>query len=281
MDVTLSRGGTSVALPIDASGGTPLISVDYGKPSLDIRGSGVLNPRHNDQWSGLEQYTLIGRFTSSSAYSNAVSLADLIKSNSDGTPLDVDIPLGDFDDSIKAAPAADQDGALVLSYPPGRRDSVEVDLSLTRVDPDRVNGYTQDASTPTAAGSGPIQLGDGSTTVDLTEGVTVSRSVGRPNATVRRTQQEYPRLTDTHKAAADSFELAFEFTDNAVSTINSLVGVFRQQLGRDSLTLDFQGVFGLGAFNVVPAGASGLRHSRVAGEEGVTLVPSVALRRVQ
>lgn len=282
MDVTLSRSGTSVSIPVvDNSSGTPLISKDVGKPNLNIQETGAINPRHNDFWSGLEQYTILGRFTSSTAYDDAITLADLIKENSNGTPLDLNIPLNDFDDTIKVAPAAGQDQSLALNYPPGRRDSVEIDLGLTRVDPDRVEGYDQPASTPTASGTGPIKITDGTTSVDLVQDVEVQRTVGRPNSTIRRNQQQYPTVYDNHKTAHDEFELSLQFTDSAVSNMNDLVNLFNTKLERDSLDLDFQGLYGLGSFSVVPAGSQALRHTRPAGQKAVNLVPTIQLRRVQ
>lgn len=282
VDVTVSRGGTSVDIPVlDNSSGTPLVSKDVGDPNLNIQESGSLQPRHIDQWSGLEQYTIFGRLDGGSAYSDANTLADLIKSNSDGTPLDLNIPLNDFDDTIKVAPAAGQDQSVALSYPPANRQRVDVDLALTRVAPDLVEGYTQSASTPTDGGSGPIKITDGSTSVNLETDVEVQRTIGRPNSTIRRTPEQFPRLTDNHKRAADRFEISLEFTSSAVSNINDLVALFSQQLGRDSLTLDFQGEFGLGAFNVVPDGSQALRHTRPSAQEAVNLVPTINLVRVR
>jgi len=37
----------------------------------------------------------------------------------------------------------------------------------------------------------------------------------------------------------------------------------------------------MGQFNVVPQGGTALRHTRAAGEQGVTLLPTLKLRRVQ
>lgn len=279
VNVTLSRGGTSVDIELLESGGTPLISKDVGKPNQQIWDVGSINPQFRDVWSTNNQYTIVGRLTGSSAYSDAHTLADLIKSNANGTLLDLSIPLNDFDDTIKVAPAAGQDESVALAFNPGWKDYVEVDLALTRVD-ELLGSYQQDASTPTTSGSGPIQITDGSTTVDLVQDVTIQRGVGRPNATVRRRQRDYPAFTDTKKTAYDGFELAFEFTDNAVSNINDLTSIFDQQLGTSPLTLDFQGVFGLGSFSVVPEGAQAMRHTRPAGEQATTLVPTVNLRRV-
>lgn len=281
MDVTLSRGGTSVTLPVvDNSSGTPLLSVDVGKPNQDIRETGSINPRHIDQWSGLEQYTILGRFKNSSAHSNAITLADLIKSNSDGTPIDLSIPLNDFDDTIKVAPAAGQEESVAISYQPGRKNMVDIDLALTRVDQNNVSGYSQSASTPTAAGSGPIQITDGSTTVDLKEDINVNRSIGRPNSTIRRNQDNFPTHIDNHKTAYDAFELSLQFTESAVTNITDLKDMFNQKLGRSTLTLDFNGLYGMGSFDVVPDGSQALRHTRPSGQKDVNLVPTIALRRV-
>ncbi|QLG62836.1 hypothetical protein [Halorarum salinum] len=280
MEATLERGDTSIALPlVEEGGGSPLVAVDIGKPELDVHSSGVLDPRTMDQWSGLEQYTLFVKFYDSNAYDDAIVLADLLKSYSGGDPLLLNIPMSEFDSDIEVAPAAGQDEATSMTYPPGIRDYVEIDLSLTRVSNTFGEG-TQDASTPTATGSGPIELADGSTTVELSTGVEVSRSVGRPNSSTRRSTKQLPTYRDKRKAAHDAFELSFEFVDGAVSDVTAIADLFRTKLGRDSLTLDFNGLYGLGSFAVVPDGSNALRHTRSSGEQGVTLVPSVNLRRV-
>jgi len=60
--VTLSRGGTSVDVQLNAESGTPLLSTSFGKPEVQVRESGgTLDPRINDRWSGLESYTFEGK----------------------------------------------------------------------------------------------------------------------------------------------------------------------------------------------------------------------------
>lgn len=277
---TLTRGSTTVELPlITNSSGTPLAIRSIGKPNLNIQPTGAIDPRHIDQWSGNEQYNLLGRFIDSNAYSDAIELADLIKSNSDGTELTLNINMSEFDSDIPVAPSAGQDQAVSISYLPGRRDEVHIDLGLTRIK-ETIAGSTQPASTPTASGSGPIQITDGTKTVDLVEGVEVTRNIGRPNSVVRRSTDQYPIHIDKHKTAADTFELSLQFTDNTVSQVNDLVDIFNSQLGRDSLTLSFNGLYGLGDFSVVPSGSEALRAVRSSGEQGTNLVPSINLRRV-
>lgn len=281
MQATLSRGSTSVEIPVLSNqAGAPLLVRTFGKPNLNIQETGALNPRHVDQWSGLLQYNILGRFHDSNAYSDAITLTDLVKSNSNGTPLTLDIPLDDFDDDVTVAPAASQDEALSLAYEPGGRNQVDVDLGLTRIN-QTVGGSDQPATTPTASGTGPVQLGDGDTTVDLTADVVVERAVGRPQSVIRRAPATYPNHTEKHKTAYDSLELSFEFVENAVSMANDISSLLQTQLGRESLTLSFNGLYGLGDFDVVPDGSDAMRLNRVSGEQGTTLVPSLTLRRVR
>ena len=281
VNATLERNGTSVDVELLANGaGTPLVSRDIGRPNLEIQETGSINPRHVDQWSGLEQYTISGKLTGSNAYSRAITLMDLIKSNSNGNKLSLNIGMSEYDTDINVVPAAGQDAACTVEYNPGWRNYLEVDLSLTRIN-QIVGSGDQPANTPTASGSGPIQLSYRGTTIDLVEDVTVTRSVGRPQSVVRRVPNaDNPNYIDKFKTASDRFELSFEFTENAVSQVNDIVDLFSTKLARSSLTLDFQGLYGLGAFNVVPDGSGALRHTRVSGEEGTGLIPTVALRRV-
>lgn len=280
-EATISRNGTSVTLPLLADGaGTALVARDIGKPNLSVQSTGSINPRFLDFWSGNEQFTLTGRFWDSNAYSDAISLADLIKENSNGTPLTLDINISDYDSDMTVAPAVGSDAALSLSYSPGRRNDVDVQLSLVRISELR-GGTDQPASTPTASGTGPIQLTDGSTPVDLVDGVTVTRNVGRPQSVIRRSPVSvYPFYIEKPKTAYDAFELAFDITSNTVSTVNDIADLFSQRLGRSPLTLDFNGLYGMGEFNVVPDGSQALRHNRESGFQGVASIPTVNLRRV-
>lgn len=278
-NATIERNGTSVTLPlVDDQAGTPVAVRSVGKPNLEIQDTGTQQPRHIDQWSGNLQYTLLGRLTSSTAYDDAITLADLIKENGNGTPLTLNVNMSEFDSDISVVPAAGQEQALQLVYPPGTRNEVQIDLGLTRIS--NSQGYDQGASTPTATGSGPIQLSDGSTTVDLTADIEVTRNVGRPKSTVRRSPSQYPWHVDAHKSSFDNFELSFQFVDNAISKVNDIASLFDQALGRSSLELRFNGIFGLGTFSVVPDGSEGIRLVRPSGETGTNVIPAVNLRRV-
>jgi hypothetical protein len=277
---TLSRGGTSIDIPLLGSGQELVLGVDLGKPNLNIQESGELQPRFNDQWSGQETYTLLGQFTNSDAYSKAITLADLIKSNSNGESAILNIDLPEIDTDIKVAPAAGNESALSINYIPGRKNWIQLDLGLTRIKSTRAGGE-QEATTPTASGSGPITLSDGSTTVEMSTDIEVVRNVGRPNSVIRRSPDAYPYYEDKRKAAYDSFELNFEFVENTTQQVLDIRSLINQRLGRTPLTLDFNGLYGMGAMDVIPEGSRSLRHTRQSGQEGTSLVPTLNLRRIQ
>jgi hypothetical protein len=279
-EATLSRGSTSVSLPLIASGSTPIAARDIGKPNLNLNNTGELDPRVGNDQSALETITLLGRFHGSNAFSDANTLADLIKSNSNGTPLTLNINMPEWDTDIEVAPAAGQEEAVALNYPAGKTNTVEVDLGLSRVS-QTFGGTPQQATTPTGAGSGPVQISDGTTTVDLTSDLTVSRSLGRPQSQIKKHPvNTYPTYYDKTKTAYEGFEIQMQFNDSAVTESNNLADLFRDKLSYDSLTLDFQGLYGLGAFDVVPSGSGALRHVREAGRKDQIITPTISLRRV-
>lgn len=280
VDVTLTRGGDSVTVPLQASPALPLIARDIGKPEAGAANQATLDASWSDQFSQLDSYTITAQIVASDAYTKARDLADFIKSHSGGTATTLSIGLPEYSD-VDVAPAAGQDQALKLTYPPGQKDWVGVQLSLTRVGETQGSG-TQDASTPTATGSGPITLTDGTNSVELVSGVEVERIVGRPNSVTRRSTGDFPLFIDHREAAYDAFEISCEFADdNATTDASTIVddlATVRQ--GRSALTLDFKGVYGMGAFDVVFEGSGALRTVRSSAEEDWISVPTIALRRV-
>jgi hypothetical protein len=278
VDATISRGNTSISIPLEEESGTLLLSATFGKPEVQVRESGgTLNPRINDRWSGLESYQLVGKLFD---YQTTHDLADLIKSAST-TPLELEIPNPSYPDVVTVAPAAGQDTALSLSYPPGRKNIVDVELSLTRVDDVRGVG-SQQATTPTATGSGPVQIRVGSRTVDLpTAGLSLERTVGRPNDAVRRVpSQPDPRYEVKNKVTNDVFTFSFETLANIPETLNALTdNIFREQLGRSGVTVDFNGVLGLGEIEAIPVGSSPFRQVHQAGQGWVSN-PVLEFRRI-
>jgi hypothetical protein len=277
--VTLTRGGTSVDIELVEEGGEQLLSTSFGKPEINVRDNGgTLNPRTQDQFSALENYELRGKLFN---YATAHDLADLIKSAS-GTPLELQIPSDVYPDTVTVAPGAGQEGALGLSFPAGRRDLVDVSLSLTRVDPDAVFAANeQSAQTPRASGTGPVEVVTPRETIELpTADLSLERSVGRPNDVVRRQpQQSDPRYEVKAKVAADTFTFAFETVSDIPATLNALTdNIFRSRLGRRSVTVDFDGVLGLGEISAIPVGSSPFRQVHQSGQRWVTS-PTLEFRR--
>ncbi|UBF23345.1 hypothetical protein M1M40_gp67 [Halorubrum tailed virus 29] len=275
---TLSRGTTSVDIPLVEEGGEILVSATFGKPETQVRQSGgTLNPRVQDNWSSLQGVQLAGRLFD---YQTSHDLADLVKSAS-LDPLELSLPSDIYPDTLTMAPAAKQDTALTLKYPAGKRDNVNVSLNLTRVG-DIFAANEQQATTPTATGTGPIELRIGGTTVEVpTAGLGLERTVGRPNDVIRRQPQTAdPRYEVKAKVTSDVFTFNFEAVQNAQSVLNSITdNVFREQLRRDGIIVDFNGVLGLGAIEAVPVGSAPFRQVQSAGQDWVT-VPTLELRRI-
>jgi len=281
VDATLSRGTTSIAIPLLAdSGGTPLIARDLGKPNLRLQTNGRVDPRSSDFWAGMQNFQIFGQFTGSNAYADAIVLADLIKSGSARKTL-LNVPIDVYDTDIQVVPMAEQDQALTLTYPPGRRNWVEVKLGLTRVS--QVfgdGGLTADSPLSSLTGQN-IEITDGTDTVELTTDIEIERTVGRPNSTARgKAPGDYPTYIEQRKSSYDAFELGLEFQTETTAKTNTLISMFEQQLERNTLTLDFRGNFLYGAFDVVPDGSNALRQVEPAAEEGTQLIPKITLRVV-
>jgi hypothetical protein len=276
--VTLSRGSTSIDIPLVEESGEQLLSTTFGKPEVQVRQSGgTLNPRVIDQWSGLESFTLVGKLFD---YQTSHDLADLVKTASTD-PLELSIPLNEYPDTVTVAPAAGQDTALGLNYPAGRKNLVDVDLNLTRVG-DVVGIGSQQATTPTASGTGPVEVRVNGTTVELpTAGLSLERTVGRPNDAVRRVpSQPDPRYEVKAKVTSDVFTFSFETLENIPSTLNSLTdAVFRSQLGREGVTVDFNGILGLGEIQAIPVGSGPFRQVHQSGQDWV-INPELSFRRI-
>jgi hypothetical protein len=286
MQLDLIRGDRTVTLPLLDAGGTPLFSVDFGKPNANIRnGGGSLNPRVQDQYSGNINYTLVGRFSPDSGvsdpYSEAQSLAEIIKEDPfDDMFLDVS-QFNEFaDNAITVSPTAGGEGALSLSYPPGHRNYVDFQVQLTEY-AERQGSPGRSITTPTATGTGPIELKAGGNSVPITSDVQLSRTVGRPNDTIRkRSEADTPTYYPKRKVTYDMLSLQFEFTENTISNLQT-VGrdIFRTRLGRSGIKIDFNGLYGYGEFTVFPEGSAPFRQQRLAGfADDKQRVPTLDLR---
>jgi len=242
---------------------------------------GRLNPvAKNDQWNRLENFTISTFLTGADAYDTAIRLANLIKSTTNGSPITFEPNLPEFKGQIDVVQQAEQKEALTLTYPAGTTDYVEVDLGLTRVGPVQGSESNEFAETPTDSGDGPIRIQTSSTSVALRPDIEVERAVGRPSSAVHRNVGEQPRYIEKRKAAYDAFSLSFTAVNNVTQTVTDLIDLFRTRRGTDNLVLDFNGLYGLGQFNVQPQGSAALRHVARAGEGEVRAVPTIDLRVV-
>jgi hypothetical protein len=157
---------------------------------------------------------------------------------------------------------------------------VDVELSLTRVN--QVRGTAnQDASTPTSSGSGPLKLSNASSNVTMSEDITITRTVGRPGGAIRSSTSQNPNYIDHRKTAFDSFDIEFQLFKSGPSKVATLAkDIIQPTLGTTPLTLDFQGLFNMGSFSVIPNGSGALRYQRRAGQKSIENVPTLTLRRV-
>ena len=275
--VTLTNGTTAVDIPLLDTGGTPLFVASFGKPHQSVKGrGGTLDPRVFDRESGLVNYNIVGRLFD---HAEAITLADLVKSFDPDNPLRLQNPLPEHPDETLVIPGAGSDGALTLEYPFGHTDYVNVQLTLTRADEVRGTGQVL-AQTPTATGTGPVQIVTENRRLDIAESLSVTRTVGRPNDVARKTPvTQDPKVTMKRKITYDAFEVRFELTSDAVEFMSNFTDdVFRNQYGRRGIGLDFNGVFGMGAFPVATVGSQPLREIRTAGETDTITVSQLDLR---
>jgi hypothetical protein len=283
-DVTLSQGSESVTIPLLDTSGSPLFSVDYGKPSANIQDrGGSLNPRVNDYWSGNINYFLVGKFQGSNAHSKANTLVKIIKSDPGNEDMELTHPFTELPNPITVAPSAGDESALTVSYPPGYKNYAEISLGLTEYFVS--NGSAdRDMNIPTATGTGPIELKAGGSTIEMSKDIQIQRSIGRPNDVFRkRPNAETPTYYPKHKVTFDEFGIQFFFTENTLTKLQTIgEEVFRQQLARGGIKLDFNGLFNLGEFDVFPTGSAPFRQQRLAGyDETVQNVPTLDLRVIR
>ena len=277
VNATLSRGQESIDIPLQEEGGEILLSATFGSPNTTIHETGgTIEPRLNDRWSGLENYQLVGKLYD---YETAHDLADMVKGSSD-KPLELSIPNDTYPDTIQVAPSAGSDSALSLDFPAGRKDLVDIEATFTRIGRFQVEN-PQLTQTPRATGNGPVQFVIGGSTVDVpTADLSLERTVGRPNDVVRRDRGADPFYLAKAKVTSDVFTFSWETLTDIPETLNAITdNIFRQQLGRRGVTVDFNGVLGLGEIEAVPVGSSPFRQVHQAGRGWVS-VPVLELRRV-
>jgi len=284
-DITISRDGTSVTLPLNVEGDNIMIAYSASKPQQNINNVVDPDPRARDNFKNVRSLTLSGNFTGSSAYIDARTLAQsLIKPFSEGNNLTVDLSNFAGFGSYNVAPNLEQ--SLELEYLPGSKNIVGCNLNLTIIDTLRqAEDVTQEVVDPTPVVSDGAEVTitnpDNSESVTLTKDLRVTRSVGRPNSGINGFSTEI-RYTDKVVNASDKFEISGELKSDTAEAdaITAVEDVFGSALGQSALTVDFDGSYGLGEFSMVPVGGQAGRVTVSAGEEGVRRVGPVTLQVV-
>jgi len=281
MNVTFNQGASSVSLPLIDEGNTPLFISDFGKPNQTIReGMGTIDPRVTDEWSSLRNFNMVGKLFD---YDEAIDLADMFKSIFKDVDMTIQPNLPEYEDEIKAFAQAGNGQALSLQYDPGYKDYIQVEASVTQYG--EKLGEHPDAvyNSPRQTGNGPVQLKVAGKTIDLGTDLTVTRTIGRPSDVFRgRPGTAYPVFVGKAKSATDRFSIGFQKLSDGVDAMNTITKeVFEVPLGRNGIGLDFNGIFRLGEFTVVPEGSASFRQTRRAGENEVIIVPTLDLRVIQ
>lgn len=282
-DVTLSRQSFSdIALPLRTTSGGQNPTRSFGKPELEFNRTGDgLDPRpSSDQWSGSEVISFSSFFRGQSIFGRAHRLADMIKTPSGGSAFTLDMPLPEYESNLSVVPQPNG-RALQLQYRQhGTTGHVDIDLTFNRVS--AVTGVDDGtrAETPRASGDGPIELRGESSIVQFDEGVTVQRTIGRPAGSLDPAQAMFPAFSAKNESAVDQFGLQLRVVDNAPARTTDILSLFRTRRHRDTLTLDFNGLYGLGAFAVQPAGTRAIEQVRDSDGTDVQAFPQINLRRV-
>lgn len=117
------------------------------------------------------------------------------------------------------------------------------------------------------------------TAVTLQHNLTLTRTVSRPNANLRERPTGLPEFEDRRKSAFDEWELTALVTNMAdANTLRD--DIIAPRLGVSPLELDFDGLYGLGTYDVFPPGAQSLRISRRTGERDILRINPLTLRTV-
>lgn len=281
-DAVLSRGGTSVTVPLLADGNSLAVARDVGKPTAQYHDIGREDPLPRDHLNAGDAFTFVGLLHGSSAYSDAETLAEsLIKARATtGTPLQLD--LSDLPNKGTYDVAPITASAVTLAYVPGGRQMVGVQATLNAVAQTIGGSQTTQTHGSNDAGSG-IKLTDGSNSVTISSDLEVIRKVGRPTGKLNPRPATLPTYVDENDPASDVFEITGDLTSSTAEADATTLEetLVRDRRGTGSLTLHFlSDLFGLSAYKVMPEGSQALRTVFNTGEEGVVRVAKLALRVV-
>jgi hypothetical protein len=128
-----------------------------------------------------------------------------------------------------------------------------------------------------------ITLSRGATSIDIDKALDFERTTGRDQDVVRRNPNANdPRGIQKRKAATDEFSFSAELVGpNAYSRAVTLRDdIILPPLQRNSLTLDFNGTYGLNQYSVFPFGSNSVRIMFPAGSKDTVILPDLTLRVV-
>lgn len=282
-NATLSRGGTSVDIPLIEDPNTLVMARDIGKPTQKIRDVGREDPVIMDSLNANDNWTIAGILHGSNAYSDAKTLAETIIKPRLSSALTLD--LSDLPNKSSYSVVPTLESSLRLTYVPGIRKLVGVQLSLATVDSVANTSSDQNSQSYSSPDSGSgIKLARSSNSVTLTNNLEVTRTVGRPGITLNPNPATLPIAIDQNRPATDRFEISGDLTSSSAESNATTLeeDVLRQQLGSGDLTLHFlDNLFSLDAYPVTPDGSGAGRTTFQSGQIGQVGVPSLKLRVIE
>jgi hypothetical protein len=284
VQASLSRGSTSVTFQVEQEPGGQTVIQTTGKPQQEILETSSRDPRVSDQFAAVKSLTVNGYIDGSNAYEDARVMAeDLVKPHSNGAPLQLDVSNLDGFSTYDVAP--DNASALKLTYNPGERRFVRVAMSVTQVD-ETIGGAASDdqtgsGTTPNDGGGVTITNPGTNTSVTINEDLTVTRTVGRPNTTIRPDPTGVTYV-DKNRAAEDVFEIEGQLVSGtARSDSQTLINILSASRGRQGLDLTFDNhLYGLGSYDVSAVGGESGRRIVSASEPGMASVRNITLRTI-
>lgn len=275
--ITVSRGSESVTMDVYEQAGNLHIARDVGKPESRVYMTGAEAPKASDTRAPMETYTVIGQLVGPGAYADARTLAeDIVLPHSGGTSATLD--LSNVSGLSSESVAFIGERPVAFGYPPGQGEWVSVQLQATVVtDTLGGTGGADSGGTP-GSGTGPVTLSRGGTSITLSDNIDLERTVGRPANKSRHPSDDDPYVVDRRRAYMDSWDISGLWRSNAATNQSDLLDtIIKPPLKQDALTLDFNGVYGLGSYTVHPVGSQSARVSWLAGETGMNRVETLKL----
>lgn len=278
-EITVTKGGNSVTFEIYEEPAGMLFARDIGKPEARIYRVGREAPRTTDHRAPMESYLVVGQIVGSDAHDDARVLAeDIVGSHSGGNAATLDLSNVSGLESETVTFFGEQ--ALQLHYPPAQPDwvSLQMQASIVR---DVIGGGSVPSASSSTSGSGPVTLTRGGDSITIVNNLDIERRVGLPSTTSRHDSGSDPYAVEPNRAPMRTWEITGMWNTNAATNQNTLVEtILKPQLGYGSLTLDFNGIYGLGSYEVASPFAQSARVSWSAGEEGMVWINALKLLEV-